>query len=229
MHLFAISDLHLSLQADKPMDVFGPLWENYHERIKENWEEVVTEDDTVIIGGDFSWALKLEEVKKDACFIHELPGKKVLFKGNHDYWWNSYKKVKETLPESFFVVQNNYYPFNDKIAICGTRGWQTPCEERDHDKKVYNREINRLKLSLDAAIKDGYQDFIVTLHYPPFARDNDKTSFTEVLKEYGVKVCIYGHLHGEDHKNAFIGEKEGIVYYFVSSDYLGFKPIPIKV
>lgn len=243
MSLFAISDLHLSLQVDKPMDIFNSRWENHHEKLKTEWEKRISSEDTVIIGGDLSWALKFEELEKDVEFIHQLPGKKVLFKGNHDYWWNSYKKVKEFLPSSFFAIQNNYYPFNRnrKIALCGTRGWIIPGKNTpEHDQKIYQRELGRLELSLKAALKDGFTNLVVTLHYPPFHKEKTEkysknienqiqSEFVKLLKEYNAKICIYGHLHGEDHSRAFVGTSEGIDYYFVSSDYLEFRPVKIDL
>lgn len=227
MPLFAISDLHLSLSGDKPMDIFGSSWEDHHLKLKENWKSTVRKDDTVILGGDLSWAMKLEEAAVDFQFVDALPGTKILFKGNHDYWWQSYSKVKAALPKSMIPVQNNYVPFDGKIALCGTRGWTFPgageCPEED--EKIYKRELIRLELSLEAARRDGFSKFIVTLHYPPFSPSLNDTGFTKIMQRYGVKICIYGHLHGRDHEKAFTGVRDGINYYFASSDYLGFSPL----
>lgn len=231
MSLFAISDLHLSIGGDKPMDVFGQLWEQHHLRLKQNWEKTVLEGDTVIIGGDISWALKLEETEDDFKFIHNLPGRKVFFKGNHDYWWQSYAKVKKALPSSICAVQNNYCPYEENIAVCGTRGWITPGSANftEQDGIVYQRELIRLELSLTAAKKDGRQPKVAVLHYPPFGPELEDSEFVTVMQQFNVKICIYGHLHGDDHRRAFSGERDGITYYFTSSDYLEFKPLRIAI
>jgi len=229
MALFAISDLHLSLSGEKPMDVFGGFWKDHHLILKQNWERTVGKEDTVILGGDLSWAMKLEEAVLDFQFVDTLPGTKVLFKGNHDYWWQSFSKVKEALPKSMIPVQNNYVLFNRNVALCGTRGWTYPdapvCSAQD--EKIYRRELMRLELSLETARKDGFSTFIVTLHYPPFSSSLEDTGFTEIMHRYGVKVCLYGHLHGRDHCRAFSGVREGISYYFIASDYLKFSPLLI--
>ncbi len=226
MRLFAISDLHLSLGVEKPMDVFGEQWRDHHLKIKENWEKVVSPEDVVILGGDFSWAMKLEEAREDFAFLNNLPGQKVLLKGNHDYWWQSYAQVKTALPASIHALQNNYYHFNDRIALCGTRGWSIPGEGRSsqEDEKVYKRELLRLEMSLKSARQDGYEDCIVTLHYPPFSNRGLKSGFVEIMQSYEVKICLYGHLHGDDHAKAAEGEIEGITYYFTACDYLSFRP-----
>lgn len=226
MALFALSDLHLSLAVDKPMNIFGDQWEGYPLKIKENWERAVSSADTVILGGDLSWAMKLKEAREDLQFIHALPGIKVIFRGNHDYWWKSYAQVKRALPESIFAVQNNYYPYDQRLAICGTRGWAPPGGENytAQDEKIYKRELIRLELSLSAAWKDGYRDLLAVLHYPPLTSRQEETEFVEIMRRFQVKICIFGHLHGIDHRNAFTGEKNGIYYYFTSSDYLNFTP-----
>lgn len=227
MALFAISDLHLSLGGEKPMGVFGSEWVDHQVKIKENWEKLVNDGDTVILGGDFCWAKKLEDAKQDFNYIHELPGKKILFKGNHDYWWQSYSKVKNALPGSMYAVQNNYFAYERGIAICGTRGWSVPGGDyySEQDKKIYRRELMRLELSLSKAQNDGYDKFVVTLHYPPFIHYEEEEGFAVIMKQYNVKICLYGHLHGADHQKAFIGTKDSISYYFISSDYLNFKPL----
>jgi predicted phosphohydrolase len=229
--LFAISDLHLSLGGEKPMDIFGEQWEDHHLKIKNNWGNIVKENDTVILGGDLSWALKLEEAEEDFNFIHSLPGKKVLFKGNHDYWWQSYAKVNKALPESVYAVQNNYFLYEGRIALCGTRGWMAPGAENygEQDEKIYRRELTRLELSLTQAQKDGCREFVVTLHYPPFTPQGKETGFIEIMREFGVKICLYGHLHGAEGQRVFQGEKDNIRYYFVSCDFLNFAPLFIDL
>ncbi|MEW5919878.1 MAG: metallophosphoesterase [Bacillota bacterium] len=229
MSLFAISDLHLSLNGEKPMHIFGDRWEGHHLKLQEQWEEVVAGRDTVIIGGDISWALKLEEMEEDFRFIHALPGRKVFFKGNHDYWWQSYAKVKKALPRSICAVQNNYCLYENRVAICGTRGWNIPgiMNFAEQDERVYQRELIRLELSLGMAIKDGFDHIVAVLHYPPFGPGLEDSGFVTLLHQYNVKTCIYGHLHGDDHRRAFSGERDGITYYFTSSDYLEFRPLHI--
>jgi predicted phosphohydrolase len=229
--IYAISDLHLSLGGEKPMDIFGSQWRNHHLKLQENWLKTVAGDDTVIIGGDLSWALRLEEAHEDFNFLHQLPGKKVLFRGNHDYWWQSYSKVKKTLPSSMQAVQNNYVAYQDRIALCGTRGWTAPGGENytAQDEKIYLRELLRLRLSLTRAQEDGFGEFIVTLHYPPFTSRGEDTGFIAIMQEFAVRLCLYGHLHGVDQQKVWQGEREGITYFFTAADFLNFNPLLIPV
>ena len=223
MSIYAISDLHLSYNTDKPMDIFG--WKNYENKIKENWNSKVKESDLVILGGDFSWSMDLKDTYKDFEFIHKLPGKKILIKGNHDYWWGTLTKMKKYINEIGFndinFLYNNIYEFEGKI-ICGTRGWNFTDLQED-DEKIYNREIQRLKLSLEDAVKKYGTDkeIIVCLHYPPL-KTNEISDFVRVMEEYNVTKCIYGHLHGPAHK--FIVEKniDNIQYIMTSCDYTNF-------
>lgn len=223
MSIYAISDLHLSYNTDKPMDIFG--WKNYENKIKENWNSKVKESDLVILGGDFSWSMDLKDTYKDFEFIHKLPGKKILIKGNHDYWWGTLTKMKKYINEIGFndinFLYNNSYEFEGKI-ICGTRGWNFTDLQEDDEKK-YNREIQRLKLSLEDAVKKYGTDkeIIVCLHYPPL-KTNEISDFVRVMEEYNVTKCIYGHLHGPAHK--FIVEKniDNIQYIMTSCDYTNF-------
>lgn len=223
MSIYAISDLHLSYNTDKPMDIFG--WKNYENKIKENWNSKVKESDLVILGGDFSWSMDLKDTYKDFEFIHKLPGKKILIKGNHDYWWGTLTKMKKYINEIGFndinFLYNNSYEFEGKI-ICGTRGWNFTDLQED-DEKIYNREIQRLKLSLEDAVKKYGKDkeIIVCLHYPPL-KTNEISDFVRVMEEYNVTKCIYGHLHGPAHK--FIVEKniDNIQYIMTSCDYTNF-------
>ncbi len=230
MSLFAISDLHLSLGGEKPMDIFGERWENHHLKLRENWHRVVGRQDTVILGGDLSWALKLEEAAADLAFIHELPGRKIIFRGNHDYWWKSYAKVLNALPSSIHAVQNNYYAYGD-LALCGTRGWTAPGGDNytEQDRKIFQRELLRLEMSLERAWKDGFSSLLVTLHYPPWNLRQEDTEFVDLLHRFGVKMCLYGHLHGVDHQRALQGNKDGILYYFTASDYLDFTPLRLDL
>lgn len=223
MSIYAISDLHLSYNTDKPMDIFG--WKNYENKIKENWNSKVKESDLVILGGDFSWSMDLKDTYKDFEFIHKLPGKKILIKGNHDYWWGTLTKMKKYINEIGFndinFLYNNSYEFEGKI-ICGTRGWNFTDLQED-DEKIYNREIQRLKLSLEDTVKKYGTDkeIIVCLHYPPL-KTNEISDFVRVMEEYNVTKCIYGHLHGPAHK--FIVEKniDNIQYIMTSCDYTNF-------
>ena len=223
MSIYAISDLHLSYNTDKPMDIFG--WKNYENKIKENWNSKVKESDLVILGGDFSWSMDLKDTYKDFEFIHKLPGKKILIKGNHDYWWGTLTKMKKYINEIGFndinFLYNNSYEFEGKI-ICGTRGWNFTDLQED-DEKIYNREIQRLKLSLEDAVKKygADKEIIVCLHFPPL-KTNEISDFVRVMEEYNVTKCIYGHLHGPAHK--FIVEKniDNIQYIMTSCDYTNF-------
>lgn len=229
MALYAISDLHLALECDKPMDIFGENWLNHDEKIKENWISQITNEDTVLIAGDISWSINMEEGEKDLEWIHNLPGKKVISKGNHDYWWTSITKLNNMYEDMSFI-QNNFFTY-ENYAICGTRGWIN--KEADgfdeHDKKIYNREITRFKLSLDSAVKAGYKDIIAMIHYPPFNDRHEESEFTQLVEQYGVEKVIYGHIHGPILKkiSGYI-IKNNVDYILTSCDYLDFKPIKIK-
>ena len=230
MSIYAISDLHLSFNDDsKSMEFFGPDWKDYVNRIKNNWIETVKEEDTVLIGGDISWANNLEEAKKDFGFINSLPGKKIMIKGNHDYYFSTMKKVNRFLRENNFdtisILYNNSYVV-ENVAICGTRGWGNVGDvyENLDSHKIILREIGRLKLSYESLSKeDRKKEIVVLTHFPPFYHE-----FKEILKQINAKVCIYGHLHGNGHymvKQVLI---DGINYIMVSGDYTDFKLIKIK-
>lgn len=229
MSLFAIADTHLSLGTDKPMDVFHG-WSDYVPRLKENWERLVTPDDTVVVAGDISWAMKLEECYEDFSFLNSLPGQKIFLKGNHDYWWQTKKKIEDYLTANGFdtirILFNNAFEVGD-YAVCGTRGWYYD-KEGEHDIKVINREIGRLRTSYSAALATGKQP-IVFLHYPPVYGDIECEEIVNALLELGVKTCYYGHLHGErTHKNAVQGEYKGIDFHLIAGDYLRFVPLPVR-
>ncbi|OQB14081.1 MAG: Calcineurin-like phosphoesterase [Firmicutes bacterium ADurb.Bin193] len=223
MALFAISDLHLSLGADKPMDIFGGGWENHEQKLKECWTQVVTPSDVVIVNGDISWATYLENAKEDFAFINSLPGQKIISKGNHDYWWSTVSKQKKFCSENGFdtidFLHNNYFMYED-TAICGTKGWQLSTNDSE-DMKLYNREKERLELSLRSALKSNPKRIVVALHYPP---DGE---FISILKKNGVQICVYGHLHGRAQKNAVNGTTKGIKFSLVSCDFLKFNPLKI--
>jgi predicted phosphohydrolase len=235
MALYAISDLHLALSIDKPMDVFGNRWADYMGRLEENWRSMITGDDYVIVPGDISWATYLEQAYEDFRFIHELPGKKIISKGNHDYWWTTKSKLDKFLAENGFdsisFMHNNSYCVGDDV-ICGTRGWEMPGEVGfgTEDEKIYKRELLRLELSLKNAIAAscGTRRIIAALHYPPYNSKGEFSDFIDIMKKYGVKLCIYGHLHGEACRGAVEGSHEGIVFRLVSADHLAFAPIPLE-
>ncbi|WML36627.1 metallophosphoesterase [Clostridium sp. OS1-26] len=227
MALYAISDLHLDLNGDKPMDVFGQNWFQHDKKIKDNWLKKVKDEDTVLIAGDISWSMKIEDGMNDLQWIHNLPGRKIMVKGNHDYWWVSITKLNN-LYEDMKFIQNNFFVYED-YAICGTRGWICPGGEnfKAHDEKIYTRELSRLRLSLDAAVKEGFKKFIVMIHYPPMNEKLVESGFVEIFKEYSVENVVYGHLHGPSLTKALNGEKDGIEYILTSGDYLDFNPIKI--
>lgn len=221
MKVFAISDLHLSINNPKPMNIFGGSWDNYWDKIKRSWNDLVSNDDIVLIGGDISWALKLEDAIPDLEEIDTLPGKKIIIRGNHDYWWSSYNKVKSVLPQNIFAVQNNAIKLNN-IVICGTRGWTFPsANSTEHDKKIYARELIRLKMTLDEATKlaANNEKIILMLHYPPFNALWQDSEVTDIIKNYdNVKNVIYGHLHGKDCRTKDLIIKNDICYHLTSCD-----------
>lgn len=227
MALYAISDLHLAFTTDKPMDIFGEKWLKHDEKIRQSWINKITEEDTVLIAGDISWSMKSSDSKVDLDWINSLPGKKIISKGNHDYWWSGISKLNNMYDNTKFL-QNNFYTYGD-YAICGSRGWILEGSDRftEKDKKIFDREIIRLRLSLDKAKEVGYEKFIVMIHYPPMNEKREDSAFTEIFKEYGVEKVIYGHLHGPSLATAFNGEHEGINYIVTSCDYLNFDPIRI--
>lgn len=199
MKLFALADPHLSFNSAgeeyKPMGIFGDSWLNHGEKIRTNWLDVVQDDDVVLLPGDISWAMTLEEVQPDLDFLAKLPGRKIISKGNHDLWWDSLSKVKKILPEGFAIIQNNSFVFGN-VAVCGTRGWQCPegAFADAHDEKIFQRELGRLKLSLDSVPKE-VRHKIVMLHYPPVNGRQERSAFVELMLQYGVELCLYGHLH----------------------------------
>lgn len=229
MSIYAISDLHLSFNTNKPMDIFG--WNDYEEKISQDWRTNVKEEDLVLLPGDFSWEMKLENTYKDFQFINNLPGKKLLLKGNHDLWWTTLKRMREFLKEKEFnnidFIYNNSYEFENYI-IAGTRGWNLVSENID-DKKIKDRELLRLENSIIDGIQKYGEDkpIIVCMHYPPLLKDLKNNEFTKILEKYNVKYCLYGHLHGKSHINVFDGIYNNVNYKMVSCDYTGFKLIKI--
>ena len=224
MRVFALADLHLSGSVNKPMDVFGPTWDNHLARIREAWLETVGEEDLVLIPGDVSWAMHLAEAKTDLYTIASFPGKKLILRDNHDYWWNSLAKVRGALPEGMYALQNDAFIFGD-VAIAGSRGWTCPGSvgfDEAADRPIYDREVIRMGLSLSCAPKDKL--LLCMMHYPPFNERRQPSGFTELFEQHGAKHVVYGHLHGKACRNAFEGERNGIQYTLCSADHLEFKP-----
>lgn len=225
--IYVIGDLHLSFSTDKPMDIFGGNWENHAEKIKENWASKVNNEDTVILPGDFSWAMYLEESFEDFSYLNSLPGRKILLKGNHDYWWNTIAKMnkflKENNFENIYFLQNNSYLADDKIIV-GARGWVNSLSDENY--KIQKRECQRLELS----IKDGIskygenKEIIAFMHYPPFYKEEvpEEIDYIKLMQKYNIKRCYYAHLHSEAHKEAIEGLYRNINFKLISSDYLNF-------
>ena len=220
-----MGDLHLSVGVDKKMDVFKG-WENYQERIVTNWSEMITDDDTVILLGDSSWGMNLKEALPDFRLIDELPGKKYLVKGNHDYWWESISKMRTFFNDNGIktldFIHNNSI-IAEGMAICATRGWMMEDGEKSNAKLI-SREEGRLRMSLESA-KDFDGEKIAFLHYPPVFMGKETGNMLSIMKEYGVKRCYYGHLHGKSHRFATVGEYKNIDFHLVSADFLKFKPV----
>ena len=236
MSLYVIGDLHLAFNEDKPMNIFGDNWQNHEEKIKQDWNSKVTEKDTVILVGDFSWSMHLKDTKKDFEYLSLLPGKKILLKGNHDYWWTTVKSMKNFFEENNFqnidFLHNNCFEIENKI-ICGTRGWTLNSEETENSKKMIKRECERLKFSIKEGIEKygENKEIIVFMHYPPIVNTNvsknESTPFIDVMKEFNIKRCYYGHLHGESIKEAVEGNICGIDLKLVSADGVDFKLVEI--
>ena len=224
-HVYAIGDLHLSLSVpNKAMDVFGAHWQNHADRLKEAWQDTVAPGDLVLVPGDISWAMYLDDAIADLGFLGALNGTKLLLRGNHDYWWQSVTKVRAALPDSMYALQNDVFRFGD-LYIAGTRGWTVP--ESAHfkesaDRKLYERERIRLDLSL-ARVPEGAA-CIGMMHYPPFAESGEPSAFAKRFEETGTGDVVYGHLHGASHRFGFCGEANGVRYHLVSADYLDFVP-----
>lgn len=232
MSIYVIGDLHLPFGIDKPMDIFGEKWQGYTEKIKKDWLKKVKQTDTVILAGDFSWATYLEDTYEDFSYINNLPGKKILLKGNHDYWWTTITAMKKYLQEKQIenvdFLFNNSFEIDNKIIV-GTRGWSLL--DSENSEKMIKREVARLELSIKSAIeKYGIEkEIICIMHYPPISNSCMKNEYTynseflNLMKQYNIKKCYYGHLHGTSHKDAVEGNIEGIIFKLISSDYLEFK------
>ncbi|MCI9063768.1 MAG: serine/threonine protein phosphatase [Clostridia bacterium] len=236
MSLYVIGDLHLAFNENKPMNIFGDNWQNHDKKIKQDWKSKVKDEDTVLLVGDFSWSMHLKDTIKDFEYLNNLPGKKILLKGNHDYWWTTVTNMKNFLIENNFknidFLHNNCFLIEDKI-ICGTRGWALNTEETEDYRKIIARECNRLKLSIEEGMKKYGEDkeIIVCMHYPPITNiniiKNESTPFMELMKEFNVKRCFYGHLHGKSIEEAVEGNVDGIELKLVSCDGVDFKLVKI--
>lgn len=224
MALYAIGDLHLCLGTQKPMDIFGGSWIGYMDKLRDGFSRI-QENDTTVLMGDLSWAIDLQEAKKDFCWIDSIPGRKIILKGNHDYWWSTASKFYRFCEENGFsnqlILNNNHYEY-DGWAICGTRGWFFE-EERSsqQDGKVFRRELMRLETSLQSA---GDLPKMVFLHYPPRYKGYTCDPILELLKKYEVRKCFYGHLHGASHALSMEGMWDGVEYRLLSADRINFEP-----
>ena len=223
MALYAIGDTHLSLGSDKPMDVFGGGWTGYVDKLREGFSQIAPED-TVVICGDVSWGMSLEQAREDFAFLDALPGKKLLLKGNHDYWWTTASKMKQFFQDNGFatfdLLHNNCH-FYGETALCGTRGWFYEEDRAGHSAKIFNRELIRLEASLKAA---GEGEKLCFLHYPPLYQGYRCQEIIDLMERCGVTRCFYGHLHGGSHRLAVSGVQGRVEYHLVAADYLGFQP-----
>lgn len=227
MAIYAIGDLHLSVAAKKPMDIFSG-WDDHAEKLIENWKKKITDDDTVVLAGDTSWGQMISQAVPDFRLIHRLPGKrKILLKGNHDYWWSSITKMNGTFAEhgldSLCILHNNSYEV-EGVQICGSRGWLFETGE-PHDEKLIRREAIRIETSLKSAKGDGEK--LLFLHYPPVYAGQVQEAFVALMHRYGIKRCFYGHIHGAGHKYAVQGNFRGVRLQMIASDYIGFDPVRV--
>ncbi len=232
MKIFAISDLHLSVNNPKPMDIFGERWEGYVEKIFDDWKQKVTGEDLVLLAGDFSWAMKFAEAMPDFDLLKELPGKKVIIRGNHDYWWPSISVLRQALPENIFALQNDAIKFGEYI-ICGTRGWAVPeqgQQQSAEDEKIFKREVIRLELTLQSAqkLQNNGEKIVCMMHYPPCNFKREKSEFIQLIEKYGVSAVVFGHLHGykKIQTKFTLGQ---IDYYLTSCDMVENKLVCIDV
>ena len=230
MKVFAISDLHLSLCGDKPMDVFGAKWDDYLNKIEKNWQETVSDDDVVLISGDISWAMELESALNDIGFIAKQKGKKILIRGNHDYWWSGITKLRQNLPKDIYALQNDAIKIGN-VVFCGSRGWavEGSPDFEEHDRKIYLREAERFKLALNSAknlIEEGDR-LICLIHYPPFNIRRESSLFTKLFEEHKVDKVVYGHLHGKDVKAYLKTSINSVEYILASCDLVENKLVEV--
>ena len=221
MKIFAISDLHLDINNTKPMNVFGPTWENYIDDIITDWNNNVTEEDVVILAGDYSWAMKFEEVVPDFAWLDKLKGTKIIVRGNHDYWWKSISAVRKALPKNCYALQNDAIKIGNYI-FCGNRGWNVPVGQfnTEEDKKIYSRELERTVLSFNSAkkLQEDKDKIIFVTHFPPFNIKGEPNQMTGLIEEYGIYKVVYGHLHGYTNPNLIFKNLNGVDYYLTSCD-----------
>lgn len=230
MKVFAISDLHLSINSNKPMDIFGPVWHNYLQKIEKSWKKV-SDNDIVLIGGDISWAMKLEDAMADLKYISQFSGNKILIRGNHDYWWSSITRLRENLPHKMFALQNDAIKL-ENVIIAGSRGWWAPEDNKTmtpENHKIYKRELIRMELSLKAAkkLQNNNEQIIVLTHYPPMNNKYQKNEMTKLFEDYNVNIVVFGHLHGESHKHKLHFKKNNIKYFLTSCDLVENKLVRI--
>ena len=230
MRIFAISDLHLSFGVDKPMDIFGPQWVGHAEKIRRSWDARIGPDDWTLVGGDTSWGLTLDEALPDLRWLGERPGKKVLIKGNHCTWWDTRKKVERVIDPSIRLLQNDAVRLDDDTVVIGTRLWDPPGAPwaEPNAEKIFAREIERLKLSIQAGAKLRGRRTWALVHYPPRYSDGRETPAVPLLRDARAEVCIYGHLHGKDHVHGFQGVADGIRYLLTACDAIDFEPLLIE-
>jgi len=231
LKVFAIGDLHLPGGQDKPMDVFGAAWRDHPEKIRAAWQETVGPEDVVLVPGDISWAMTLEEAREDLAYLGSLPGRIILIRGNHDFWWNGIGKVRRALPPNVKAVQNDHVRLTPEWAVCGSRGWVVPGAsgwDEAVDGPIYAREQIRLRMSLESAVKAGARRLIVMLHFPPVNERHEPSAFTRLLEEFPVEHCVYGHLHGSAQRGALLGTHRGVKYHLAACDAIGFRPLFIE-
>lgn len=233
MKIYAISDLHLSTNCNKPMNIFGPVWDNYLEDIESSWKKRVTRNDIVLIPGDISWAMKLEDATADLKYISGLKGTKVFIRGNHDFWWKSISEVRSVLDDKMLALQNDAVRIGN-VVICGSRGWSAPENgvfKSEQDEKIYRRELIRLELSLKSmsVLREEGDKVICMMHYPPLDYRMNDTDVSRLLEKYKVDACVYGHLHNYDNIQKLKFKKNGIKYYLTSCDLVGNVMTEIRV
>ena len=231
MKIFCISDLHLDLKGSKPMNIFGPMWDNYLEEIEQDWQEKVSDDDIVLISGDISWAMNLNEFEKDLEYLRKFKGRIILNRGNHDYWWSSITQIRNMLPDNIFALQNDCIKF-DNFIICASRGWELPERNETPNEtmtKMLEREKIRMELSLSSMkkIRQENDKVIYMIHYPPFNNSRQQNEFLDLLEKYQVDIVVYGHLHGKHIRSTLFEERNGIKFYLTSCDQVNNKLVEI--
>lgn len=224
--IYSISDLHLDYTENKSMNIFGDNWKDHNKKIFNNWQNIINNNDYVLIAGDISWQIRMEEAYIDLIQIDKLPGKKIMIKGNHDFWWDSISKLRNLKLKTISFIQNDSIDIND-FSICGTRAWldKEDSDFKKNDLKIFERELIRLKLSLESCKRNK---IICMFHYPPFNKDGNTNEFADLMSKYKVDTCIYGHLHSDGLKMVVEGSIGGVNYICTSCDYIDFKPILIK-